>query len=64
MPSIAIKPGRPGLKVRYPEMDRHLKAEGETVTLDSWWRRRLADGDVVPAQTNPQPAERPKKREE
>ena len=35
-----------GVKVRRPD-GRHLAAEGETVTMTSYWQRRLADGDVV-----------------
>lgn len=35
-----------GVKVRHPD-GRHLAAEGETVTMTSYWQRRLAVGDVV-----------------
>lgn len=42
-----IKPAD-GLKVR--RLDGvHLSADGETVVLDSYWRRRLLAGDVVEA---------------
>lgn len=35
-------------KVRKP-VNGHLAAEGEEVNRDSYWLRRLADGDVVEA---------------
>lgn len=48
---VFIKPGvmpdgKTPMKARKP-MGGHLAADGEEVTLDSHWRRRLADGDVV-----------------
>ncbi len=42
-----IKPAA-GLKVRDPK-GGHLPAEGTEVTLDSYWIRRIQDGDVVKA---------------
>jgi len=35
-----------GLLVRHPQ-GGHLAAEGDTVVLDSYWRRRIADGSVT-----------------
>ena len=35
-----------GVKVRRPD-GGHLAEKGETVTMTSYWQRRLADGDVV-----------------
>lgn len=35
-----------GVKVRHPD-GRHLASDGETVTMTTYWQRRLADGDVV-----------------
>lgn len=50
---IFIKPapqkdGQPPLKVRKPA-NGHLAAEGEWVNRESYWLRRLSDGDVVEA---------------
>lgn len=33
------------LKVRHPQ-GGHLPSEGDTVVLDTYWRRRIADGSV------------------
>lgn len=56
---VFIKPGvmpdGTPMKARKP-MGGLLAADGEEVTLDSHWRRRLADGDVVLAN----PVEPPK----
>lgn len=41
---VHLVPGE-GLKVRQPQ-GGYLPAEGATVVLDSYWRRRLADGSV------------------
>lgn len=51
---IFIKPapqaeGQPPLKVRKP-VNGHLAEKGESVNLDSYWQRRLNDGDVVIAE--------------
>lgn len=40
--------GQPALKVRKPA-NGHLKAEGELVMPESYWLRRIKDGDVVEA---------------
>lgn len=40
-----IKP-RDGLPVLYPEAGRNLREHGEGVAWNSWWQRRLGDGDV------------------
>ncbi|WP_018169091.1 DUF2635 domain-containing protein [Thioalkalivibrio sp. ALMg9] len=42
------KPGDGALKVRQ-EDGRHLPEAGREVSLTSYWRRRLRDGDVVVA---------------
>lgn len=56
---IFIKPvpqpdGQPALKVRKP-VNGHLAADGEFVNPESYWLRRINDGDVViatpPAET-------------
>jgi hypothetical protein len=59
---IFVKPtqaeGEPPLKVRKP-VNGHLAEAGEWMPRDSYWLRRLADGDVVeaaaPAQDAPKP---------
>lgn len=47
MPFIKIKPAIPTNIVRHPNNMRLLKAEGEEVDHNSYWERRLKDGDVV-----------------
>lgn len=44
---VTLKPASDDLKVRNPDTGEHLRAEGETVVLTSYWVRRLRDGDVV-----------------
>lgn len=47
MSTVRIKPAGK-LYVRFPDNGhRHLAQDGEEVTLDSWWHRRIADKDVV-----------------
>ncbi len=47
MATVNVKPA-PGLKIRMPERQmRHLSDAGEVVEVNEYWRRRLADGDVV-----------------
>ena len=46
-------------KVRKP-MNGHLSDQGEWVNTDSYWLRRLADGDVVDATSDlPDTAQKP-----
>ena len=49
-----LKPAA-GLLVRLENATRHLLAEGESVTMSAYWRRRLRDGDVTEAKP-PKPA--------
>lgn len=44
---VYLKPNK-GLKVRHPA-GGHLPDEGSDVVLNTYWRRRMADGDVVKA---------------
>lgn len=44
---IRVKPVKEGLVLRKPPGGIPLKAEGENVPNNSFWRRRLKDGDVV-----------------
>lgn len=59
---VFIKPapqpaGQPPLKVRKP-IGGHLPEAGDWVNLDSYWRRRIKDGDVVvDANATPEGAE-------
>ena len=46
-PSAILKPSREGLLVPYPATRRMLPAEGASVRLNTYWRRRLLRGDVV-----------------
>ena len=48
----------PGMKVRNPR-GGYLKDEGETVTLDRYWRRRIAEGGCAPGETQSAPGEEP-----
>ncbi len=52
MPFIKIKPAIPTNIVRHPNNMRLLKAEGEEVDHNSYWERRLKDGDVVIVETS------------
>jgi hypothetical protein len=47
---IYIKPA-PGVKVRDPEHAQmaHLPDEGKWVNANTYWTRRLMDGDVIEA---------------
>lgn len=44
-----LKPAEADLVVRDPVTRDALPAEGKAVVLDSYWRRRMRDGDVVEA---------------
>jgi len=48
---MIVKPAS-GLKVRKPD-GSHLAEDGEDVADTPYWRRRLADGSVVVAETAP-----------
>lgn len=56
MRTAYLKPA-PGLTVRDPVDLTPLPADGAEKPLDTYWRRRLRDGDVVEA-----PAPRPSRR--
>ena len=55
-----VKPAHPDLLVANPEalapMPRHLPAEGAEVVESEYWRRRIADGDVMLAVPEAAPA--------
>lgn len=44
---MKVKPARDGLVIRDPHSRQPLPAEGGNVPEDSFWVRRLNDGDVV-----------------
>lgn len=46
MERIFVKPAAPDLKVRKP-VNGYLASEGEWVNPESYWLRRIADGDVL-----------------
>ena len=46
MERMFLKPATPDLKVRKP-VNGYLAPEGEEVNVESYWLRRLADGDVI-----------------
>ena len=45
-----------GLKIRNPETGRHMPPDGEWVSMDTYWRRRLRDGDVTASRPTRAPA--------
>lgn len=47
MNHVYLKPERPNLIVRKPDTRLPLAADGEYVVMTAYWKRRLADGDVV-----------------
>lgn len=49
MPTMKLKPARPDLIVRDPASGQPLPAEGKVVPRDSYWLRRVKDGDAVEA---------------
>jgi hypothetical protein len=54
---VYVKPAHPSLVIRDPHTLRILPPEGAAVTDTTYWRRRLADGDVVlasEAESSPQ----------
>lgn len=59
MEQMFVSPA-PGVKVRDPQTLRHIPDAGQLVPRDSFWLRRLADGDVVEHQSRPD-EEPPKK---
>jgi hypothetical protein len=62
-----VKPAHPDLLVANPEarppMPRHLPAEGAEVPDTQYWRRRIADGDVI-LQAQEDPTTKPRRVKE
>ncbi|QHJ77003.1 MAG: hypothetical protein [Bacteriophage sp.] len=46
MIKVLVKPVT-GRVVPYPERGRHLAEAGEEVIINSYWQRRINDGDVI-----------------
>lgn len=44
--NIFVMP-KEGLKIRRPDTKRFLSSDGENVPNNSFWKRRLSDGDVL-----------------
>lgn len=64
--TLYVKPARPDLVVRDPRTKNKLPAEtGTRVPRTSYWRRRLAKGDVVEtrAPAKPKAAAKPAEKE-
>lgn len=47
--TLFLKPGRDGLLVRDPVTGKPLDPNGETKPRNSYWLRRISDGDAVKA---------------
>lgn len=61
---MRVRPAKPGLLIPDPDappQDRWLPAEGRVVPDTQYWRRRLADGDVILV---PPRAARPRRAEQ
>lgn len=54
MIKVFLKPAS-GRVVPYPERGRNLREDGEEVAINTYWQRRLNDGDVI--KTKPVKAE-------
>lgn len=59
--TVRLLPARAGVTVRDPITREPLPAEGAEKPLDTYWSRRLVDGDVMvaPAAPAPDPVARP-----
>ena len=55
MNRIFVKPATPEIKVRKP-VGGYLSPKGEEVNDESYWRRRISDGDVVLVEPAAKPA--------
>lgn len=56
---VFVKPAQPGLVMFDPTTRRQLPDEGMLVPRDTYWRRRIANGDaVLVPQESPAPASR------
>lgn len=44
---VKIKPASPELKIRDPKTKEIIPVEGKLVEMNSFWHRRIKDGDMV-----------------
>ena len=60
---LRVRPAE-GLRVRYEDAARgHVPPEGDDVVLTTYYRRRIADGDLVVSDPTPRASDpKPKKR--
>lgn len=56
--NVRLLPARPDVTVRDPITREALPAEGASKPLNTYWSRRLVDGDVMVAPAPPAPAPR------
>lgn len=49
---------KPGMKVRNP-IGGYLEAEGEAITMNTYWRRRVAEGGCAPGEKPTAPVKNP-----
>jgi hypothetical protein len=57
--TVRLLPARPDVTVRDPITREPLAAAGEAKPLDTYWSRRLVDGDVMVEPGTPAPAPAP-----
>lgn len=57
MEKVHLRP-RPGIRVRTPD-GALLPEAGKAFELNSYWRRRIADGDVLTGAPPAAPADKP-----
>ena len=62
MKTVILKPKKKGLKVRKPD-GSHLEPEGEKVSYNAYWVRRINEGDVVQLKSLPNKEPAPAKEE-
>lgn len=52
---LKLKPATADLVVRDPQTGERLPVEGKSVEINSYWRRRLRDQDVVKVKPSNKP---------
>lgn len=57
---VFVKP-KTGIQVRDPITGQHLASTGEEKSLNTYWRRRLRDGDIEITKPNPKMAANPER---
>lgn len=56
---VNVVPGKDGLKVRTENGARHIRPKGESVSLTSYYRRRIAAGDLKQVKDLPEETHEP-----